>query len=70
MLVSRLKDVKGTAGRLFISTYVDGILNVSMFVCRLGDVKGMADRIITMREQLVAGLTKEGSSRNWQHVMY
>lgn len=28
----------------------------------------MADRIITMREKLVAGLAKEGSSRNWQHI--
>lgn len=34
----------------------------------LGEVKGMADRIITMREKLVAGLAKEGSSRNWQHI--
>lgn len=29
----------------------------------------MADRIITMREKLVAGLAKEGSSRNWQHII-
>lgn len=36
---------------------------------RLGEVKGMADRIITMREKLVAGLAKEGSSRNWQHII-
>lgn len=35
----------------------------------LGEVKGMADRIITMREKLVAGLAKEGSSRNWQHII-
>lgn len=28
----------------------------------------MANRIIKMREQLVAGLKKEGSSHNWQHV--
>lgn len=34
----------------------------------LGDVKGMADRIITMRQRLRDGLTKEGSSRNWQHI--
>lgn len=34
----------------------------------LGDVKGMADRIITMRQQLKAGLTKEGSTRNWEHI--
>lgn len=29
----------------------------------------MANRIIKMREQLVAGLKKEGSSHNWQHVI-
>lgn len=29
----------------------------------------MANRIIKMREQLVAGLKKEGSSQNWQHVI-
>lgn len=34
----------------------------------LQDVKLMADRIITMREQLVANLTKEGSTLNWSHV--
>jgi len=34
----------------------------------LVDVKGMADRIITMRTQLRDGLTKEGSSHNWQHI--
>lgn len=28
----------------------------------------MADRIIKMREQLVAGLKNEGSTHNWQHV--
>lgn len=28
----------------------------------------MANRIIKMREQLVAGLKNEGSSHNWQHV--
>ena len=31
-------------------------------------MKSMADRIISMREKLVAGLKKEGSSRNWQHI--
>ncbi|XP_077983459.1 aspartate aminotransferase, mitochondrial-like [Glandiceps talaboti] len=35
----------------------------------LGEVKGMADRIINMREQLVANLKKEGSTRNWQHII-
>lgn len=34
----------------------------------LGEVKGMADRIISMREKLVAGLKREGSTHNWQHV--
>lgn len=34
----------------------------------LGDVKLMADRIIGMRTQLRDGLTKEGSSHNWQHI--
>jgi len=34
----------------------------------LGDVKTMADRIISMRAQLQEGLTREGSSRNWQHI--
>jgi len=34
----------------------------------LADVKLMADRIITMREQLVENLKKEGSTLNWQHV--
>ncbi|KAG5273127.1 hypothetical protein AALO_G00147950 [Alosa alosa] len=35
----------------------------------LEEVKGMANRIIKMREQLVANLKKEGSSHNWQHVI-
>ena len=34
----------------------------------LKEVKGMADRIITMRSQLVDNLKKEGSSHNWQHI--
>ncbi|KAI1285188.1 Aspartate aminotransferase, mitochondrial [Halotydeus destructor] len=34
----------------------------------LKDVKGMADRIISMRTKLQDGLTREGSSRNWQHI--
>jgi len=32
------------------------------------ELKGMADRIIGMRAQLKAGLEREGSSRNWQHI--
>ncbi|CAH1779911.1 unnamed protein product [Owenia fusiformis] len=35
----------------------------------LVDVKGMADRIISMREQLTANLKKEGSSCNWSHII-
>ncbi|XP_055796216.1 aspartate aminotransferase, mitochondrial-like [Salvelinus fontinalis] len=35
----------------------------------LGEVHGMANRIITMRELLVANLKKEGSTQNWQHVI-
>jgi len=34
----------------------------------LVDVKTMADRIITMRTQLKAGLEREGSTRNWEHI--
>jgi len=33
-----------------------------------GEVKEMADRIIKMRELLKAGLKKEGSKLNWDHV--
>lgn len=33
------------------------------------DVKGMADRIILMRNELKTLLEKEGSSRNWQHIV-
>nr|XP_005899977.1 PREDICTED: aspartate aminotransferase, mitochondrial isoform X2 [Bos mutus] len=35
----------------------------------LQEVKGMADRIISMRTQLVSNLKKEGSSHNWQHII-
>ncbi|XP_033105135.1 aspartate aminotransferase, mitochondrial-like [Anneissia japonica] len=34
---------------------------------RLVDVKHMADRIINMREMLVANLKKEGSTLDWSH---
>jgi len=34
----------------------------------LGDVKGMADRIISMRNKLKAGLAREGSTHNWEHI--
>lgn len=34
----------------------------------LKEVKIMADRIITMRQQLVSNLTQCGSQRNWQHI--
>ncbi|KAI6233067.1 Aspartate aminotransferase [Aphelenchoides fujianensis] len=36
---------------------------------RLTDVKGMADRIIGMRTQLKDLLAKEGSTRNWNHIV-
>jgi aspartate aminotransferase len=28
----------------------------------------MADRIISMRQKLVAGLQREGSKRSWRHI--
>ena len=34
----------------------------------LKEVKLMADRIITMRQQLTDNLKKNGSQRNWQHI--
>ncbi|CAF3461827.1 unnamed protein product [Rotaria sp. Silwood1] len=34
----------------------------------LKEVKQMADRIITMRQQLVDNLKKNGSKKNWQHI--
>jgi len=34
----------------------------------LNEVKGMADRVITMRNQLKENLKKEGSARNWSHI--
>lgn len=34
----------------------------------LGDVKGMADRIIDMRNKLKAGMVREGSVHNWEHI--
>jgi len=33
-----------------------------------GDVKGMADRIISMRTQLKAGIERRGNSNNWDHI--
>jgi len=38
------------------------------WLIRLQDVKGMADRIISMRTQLVNNLKSEGSKHNWQHI--
>lgn len=35
----------------------------------LKDVKGMAERIITMRRELKNGLAKEGSNKNWEHIV-
>jgi aspartate aminotransferase len=34
----------------------------------LADVKGMADRIITMRDQLRSGIEARGNPHNWQHI--
>lgn len=34
----------------------------------LGDVKGMADRIIDVRAKLKAGMERNGSSINWDHI--
>jgi aspartate aminotransferase len=34
----------------------------------LKEVKHMADRIITMRQQLVDNLKQYGSKKNWQHI--
>ncbi|XP_060801829.1 aspartate aminotransferase, mitochondrial [Amyelois transitella] len=34
----------------------------------LGDVKLMADRIISMRKQLRAGIEGAGNKQNWQHI--
>ena len=34
----------------------------------LKEVKQMADRIITMRTQLVNNLKQNGSKKNWQHI--
>merc|ERR1711953_681213 len=34
----------------------------------LVDVKGMADRIINMRTKLKAGMERNGSSQNWDHI--
>uniref|UniRef100_A0A3B3ZEG6 Aspartate aminotransferase n=1 Tax=Periophthalmus magnuspinnatus TaxID=409849 RepID=A0A3B3ZEG6_9GOBI len=46
------------------------ILNTpDLYSLWLEEVHGMANRIIKMREQLVAGLKKEGSTHNWQHVI-
>uniref|UniRef100_H2Z4Q7 Aspartate aminotransferase, mitochondrial n=1 Tax=Ciona savignyi TaxID=51511 RepID=H2Z4Q7_CIOSA len=35
----------------------------------LVEVKGMADRIISMRQQLVDNLKKDGSSKDWGHIV-
>jgi len=50
---------------------VRNVVSVWDSVClveRLQDVKGMADRIISMRTQLVSNLKAEGSKHNWQHI--
>lgn len=46
------------------------ILNTpDLYKIWLEEVHEMASRIIKMREMLVAGLQKEGSTHNWQHVI-
>lgn len=45
------------------------LLDPAVLQLRLEEVHGMANRIIKMREQLVACLKKEGSTHNWQHVI-
>jgi aspartate/tyrosine/aromatic aminotransferase len=35
---------------------------------RLADVKQMADRIITMRKQLRAGIEGAGNKQDWRHI--
>lgn len=46
------------------------ILNTpELYKIWLEEVHGMANRIIKMREHLVANLQKEGSTHNWQHVI-
>ncbi|XP_030832115.1 aspartate aminotransferase, mitochondrial [Strongylocentrotus purpuratus] len=45
------------------------ILNTpELYELWLGELRQMSGRIISMREQLVANLQKEGSTHNWQHI--
>lgn len=52
------------AARLVTTVLTDPELHAQWLI----DVKGMADRIISMREALKAGLTREGSIHNWDHL--
>ena len=44
------------------------ILFCFIHLSRLEELKLMSGRIINMREQLVANLKKEGSTRDWSHI--
>lgn len=53
--------------RLCIHVFYFFLTHYTLF--RLVDVKTMADRIILMRTQLKDLLAKEGSQRNWNHIV-
>ena len=53
------------AARLVSTVLTDPALYSQWLV----DVKGMADRIISMRTALKAGLEREGSAHNWDHLV-
>ncbi|XP_063683696.1 aspartate aminotransferase, mitochondrial-like [Bolinopsis microptera] len=53
-----------TAARLVTTVLTDQQLHKQWLI----DVKGMADRIISMRSALKAGLAREGSVHNWDHL--
>lgn len=39
-----------------------------MLCYRISDLKGMADRIISIRQELKDLIIKAGSKRNWDHI--
>jgi len=51
--------------RIVATVLDDPVLNKQWYA----ECKGMADRIIEMRTALKDGLAKEGSTRNWDHVV-
>ena len=53
-----------TAARLVTTVLTDAEFHKQWLI----DVKGMADRIISMRSALKAGLAREGSVHNWDHL--